>query len=110
MDIRMDEGLAIAKMPERFDAHAAKEVEEDLVKALGGDSGRLVCDFSGTEFISSAGLRVLLAVRKRVMKPNSGEGLGLCGLPPYIREIFELSGLVPLFDIFETVDEAKEKL
>lgn len=110
MDIRVDDGFAVATMPERFDAHVAKEVEDDLLKALGGDAERLVCDFSETEFISSAGLRVLLAVRKRVMKPDSGEALGLSGLPPYIREIFELSGLVPLFDIFETVDEAKEKL
>jgi len=55
--------------------------------AAGGD--RLVLDLSGLEYISSAGLRVLM-LASRDVKGRNGT-LIVCGLQPIVREIFEIS-------------------
>jgi stage II sporulation protein AA (anti-sigma F factor antagonist) len=63
------------------------------------DSGerRLVIDLGGVAYISSAGLRVLLLVAKR-LKPPAG-ALVLCGLGPSVRTVLELAGFLPLFAV-----------
>ena len=55
--------------------------------AAGGD--RLLLDLSGLEYISSAGLRVLM-LASRDVKARNGT-LIVCGLQPIVREIFEIS-------------------
>ena len=55
--------------------------------AAGGD--RLVLDLSGLEYISSAGLRVLMLASRDVKTRNGN--LVVCGLQPVVREIFEIS-------------------
>jgi stage II sporulation protein AA (anti-sigma F factor antagonist) len=75
-----------------FDAHLA-----ELHKA--GDN-RVVVDFSDVDYISSAGLRVMLALAKRT-KTEQGQ-LVLCGLEDAVRQVFELAGFLPLFAVETT--------
>jgi anti-anti-sigma factor len=53
----------------------------------GGD--RLVLDLAGLEYISSAGLRVLMLASRDVKARNGA--VVVCGLQPIVREIFEIS-------------------
>ena len=55
--------------------------------AVGGD--RLILDLAGLEYISSAGLRVLM-LASRDVKARDGQ-MVVCGLQPIVREIFEIS-------------------
>lgn len=57
--------------------------------SCGAGRDRLLLDLSGLEYISSAGLRVLM-LASRDVKPRDGTLL-ICGLQPIVREIFEIS-------------------
>ncbi|HXJ82465.1 MAG TPA: STAS domain-containing protein [Candidatus Methylomirabilis sp.] len=65
---------------------------------------RLVLDLSGVDYISSAGLRVLMLARKQA-KAQAGT-LVVAGLGPVVKEIFEISRFTVVFEIFATVREA----
>ena len=63
-----------------------------------------VLDMAGVEYISSAGLRVVLLLAKR-LKQNSGH-LVLCGLQPHVHEVFDISGFLAILDVADSRDAA----
>ena len=65
---------------------------------------QLVLDLSGVDYISSAGLRVLMLARKQAKA--QGGTLVVAGLGSVVKEIFEISRFTVVFDIFATVHEA----
>ena len=67
------------------------------------DDGRelIIADFSSVDFVSSAGLRVLLATAKNI---GSSGSLRLFGLNPSVQEVFDVSGFSTILAIFD--DEA----
>lgn len=65
--------------------------------ALDGVESSCTVDFSELEYISSAGLGVLLSVQKRLSK--SGQSLKLTRLNQHIREIFRIAGFDKVFEI-----------
>ena len=71
---------------------------------LDGKPSRLVLDFAGVEYVSSAGLRAILVAAKR--GKGVGCGLAVCGLREHIREVFDLSGFANVVAIHPTVQEA----
>ena len=90
--------MSIYMTPERLDVTSAPGVEKDLLALLEtGEVVSLTCDFSKTEYISSAGLRIMLVITKK-MKAEGREFI-LCSLQPMIKEVFELSGLDTFMDI-----------
>jgi anti-anti-sigma factor len=64
---------------------------------LDGVDGTVTLDCSGLEYISSAGLGVLLKTQKRLLAANGK--LRLTGLKPHIVDIFTYSGFDQLFEI-----------
>jgi anti-sigma B factor antagonist len=60
---------------------------------------------SEIDYISSAGLRVMIDIQKNCRQANLGELL-LIGVPKRITETLELAGFIPLFRLFDTVDTA----
>jgi anti-sigma B factor antagonist len=65
---------------------------------------KLVLDLSGVDYMSSAGLRVLMLARKQAKA--QGGTLVVAGLQPVVQEIFEISRFTVVFDIFATVRDA----
>ena len=63
-----------------------------------------VIDLAGVDYVSSAGLRVILLAGKR-LKAGGGR-LALAGLRDNVREVFEMSGFLTLFPVLPTVDAA----
>lgn len=104
METNKNDGILTVKMVSRFDAYSAKEVEADLNEAIDNGADKILCDFSGTEYISSAGLRVLLATAKKLKK--TGGIICLSSLKPYVSEVFETAGFTPLFNIYGSEKEA----
>jgi len=68
---------------------------------------RLIIDLSGLEYISSAGLRILMLAGKQC-KAQKGM-LVLTGLQPLVREIFEISKFTLVFTITPSLDDALAK-
>ena len=77
----------------RLDAAQAQKAQEFLDRISGG----CVLDMGGLEYISSAGLGVLLKTHKRMMSGSSG--LKLVNVSSHINDIFRFSGFDKLFDI-----------
>ncbi len=88
----------------RLDSNNAAAVEAEILEHVNGGANRLVIDFAGLDYISSAGLRVVLVVAKRLKQ--AGGALVICRLPPHIREVFEISGFLSILTATDTRDEA----
>ncbi len=79
----------------RIDSVTAPDFEKQTVeKAAACDSVTL--DFAKTEYISSAGLRVLLSLHKLMSKKG---GLKILNVPDSIMEIFEVTGFKEIFTL-----------
>lgn len=65
---------------------------------------RIVIDFAEVDYISSAGLRVMLTLAKRVRDARGA--LALCSLDDTVRQVFELAGFLPLFAVEGSRDGA----
>jgi anti-anti-sigma factor len=98
MDIVRDSDgdVAICRLSGRFDSNAAAPAEAELSAALTG-TPRLAIDLSGLDYISSAGLRVILVLARKVQQA-SGK-LALFGLRPAVREVFTVSGFDTIISI-----------
>lgn len=88
----------------RLDAIACSGVEKQLLAQVAQDHVRIAFDLSGMSCISSAGLRLLIEVAKQV--EMRGGKLALATLNRDVYNIFKIAGVIPLFSVYETVDEA----
>jgi len=96
--------VAIVRLAGRFDSSTAQPAEDNFAQLLGSGTPRLAIDMSGLEYISSAGLRVLLVVAKKVQQANGK--MVLFGLVPNVREVFSVSGFDKIFAIQSDADAA----
>jgi len=86
----------------RIDSSTAPELGEAIQKITDAGRFKIVIDMSKVEFISSAGLRVLIATQKNCRRYNRGEVV-FAGISKYILDVFELAGFTPLFKFFDDV-------
>ena len=97
-------GFVVLEPVGRLESKTSPELDKKVVALLAAGERKFVVDLGATEYVSSAGLRVLLMLAKKV---SGGAGrLALCGLNPQVSEVFEIAGLGALFLIRETRDEA----
>lgn len=82
----------------------ATNAENDIVGLLAQGHRNLILDFTNLDYISSAGLRVVLVAAKR-LKPEGGR-LVLFGMQPQVREVFEISGFLNILEVLDSRDEA----
>jgi anti-sigma B factor antagonist len=106
MDIesRLDGGVVVATLKGRMDALTAPEFDSWFSARVQAGENRLVLDMGGLGYISSAGLRSLLAAAKRI-KADTGT-IVLCGLTGAVVEVFKLSGFMAIFTVVATSEEA----
>lgn len=104
---RHDESGAVhIQVKGHVDAFSAPELETMVREALAEGNDRLLFDFAEMEYISSSGLRVVLSAVKQLK--NRGGKVVLCGMNKYVREIFDVSGLSPIFLIADTAQAGVE--
>jgi anti-anti-sigma factor len=60
---------------------------------------KLLIDFAGVDFVTSAGLRAVLTIVKKVKA--SGGALVFCGVQDAVREVFDISGFTPMLSIHQ---------
>ena len=99
MDINktLEGNKLVVKVAGRMDLVSAPELEAALNESLDGVE-ELVFDFSELEYISSAGLRVLLTSYKKM---NSQGTMTIININDIIREIFEVTGFAEIFTVEE---------
>ena len=103
MDINQkeSEGTPIFAIAGRLDSVTAPELETVLEEVA---SGHLVLDLGALEYISSAGLRVILSSAKR--QRGTGGDLHIARLQEGVGKVFEISGFDTIFNIYDSEDAA----
>ena len=104
MDVQVVGEVRIVTVPARVDTTSARDVEAEFDELFGSGARHVVADFGGNEYVSSAGLRVFLAVLKFLEK-NEGR-IVLCAMQPFVDDVFQISGFSELFSITSTREEA----
>ena len=110
MDIksREEQGITIMEVSGRLDAATTGEFESNCAGAVENKSGcKLVIDFSGLEYISSAGLRSLLTLAKKLK--GGGGDLVLCNLKGIVQEVVKLAGFDQFLPVFGNLQEAMQQ-
>ena len=90
------------KIVGRVDSSTAPQMAEALNAIMDAGRYKIIIDFSGVEFISSAGLRVLVNAQKTCRRYNRGEVV-LAKIPQNIYAALDLAGFTTLFQIFDEV-------
>lgn len=77
----------------RLDTNTSPQLEEFAGKLFESGKNEILVDMSKCDFVSSAGLRVIVAMQKRVM---TGGSLAFCGVHPEVMDVFEMTGFAKL--------------
>ena len=86
-----------------------EQIQESIMSVVQqADNVNLILDFSKVKFLSSAVLGFLIRLSKKVYE--RGGQLRLCNITPKIYEIFKITRLTKVFDIYQDVDGAIESL
>lgn len=104
IDVRKEQNGSVAKVRGRIDTMSAEEFGKGLEKAAAEEKTLLVLDLSDLEYISSAGLRVMLSAGKK-MKAAGGE-VRLAALQGTVQKVFQISGFLTLFKAYDTPEQA----
>jgi len=95
----------LVKVNGRVDSATATQLNEALEAITNDGRYRIVLDLSDVEFMSSAGLRVLISIQKTCKRYNRGEVV-LSTVPKRIYDALDLAGFIPLFKIYDDVLDA----
>jgi anti-anti-sigma factor len=87
-----------------FDALTAEKVQKYIGTQLDGGQQQVVIDLSQVDFMSSAGVRVLLEMTKR--SRGMGGDLRLAAAKPGVQRTLELSGLVRVMKVYASLEKA----
>lgn len=98
-----DAGIVVA-LTGSLDTNTAPEAQAHLDTVVATSPKRVIVDFGAVDYISSAGLRVLLATGKALRR--SGGELRVCALNEIAQEVFDISGFSTLFKVHATAEEA----
>lgn len=108
IDETKETGVVVVAPVGRIDSTTSEALDRQLAARVGAGDRRIVIDFSGVEYISSAGLRVMLTLAKK-LRDLKGQ-LALAALGDSVRQVFELAGFLPLFAVEPTRDAARQRV
>ncbi len=95
IEIKKNEQETVIEIVGRLDTVTAPALDKTINEDI-GDAKNLVLDVKGMEYISSAGLRVLLAAQKKMQKIGSMKVVGVCEA---VMEVFEMTGFADILVI-----------
>ena len=101
---RLASGVPVISVTGELDLTTAPVLEEALVRPSYDSAGAVIVDLSGCGFIDLSGLRVLLAARERLERAS--RPLALVVANPSLLRIFELTGVVELFELYPSLAAA----
>jgi len=96
--------INIYRLIGRLDSNTSPRFEEKLFQAILEGSKSMVVDFKGIDYISSAGLRVILKAFKALDREDGQ--IMLCSMQDYVRQLFKVTGIDDFVPIVATLDDA----
>ena len=95
IEIKKNDQETIIEIVGRLDSITAPALDKTISEDI-GDTKNLVLDVKGMEYISSAGLRVLLSAQKKMQRIGSMKVTGVCA---EVMEVFEMTGFADILVI-----------
>lgn len=96
-------GVLVLKPESRIDSQNSKDFEDGVLSRTDNEKSILL-DFSDVEYISSACLRTLLTLTKKIKE--QGGNIAITSLTGNVKQIFKVSGFDTILQLFEDKDEA----
>ena len=97
-------GQVVLIVSGRMDAENAHQFQDKCQDCIVEGHTSLIADLGGLAYISSMGLRGFLSVAKAMQ--SKGGTLRLCCLKGLVKQVFEITGLMQAFLVYETVESA----
>ncbi len=94
----------LLKVSGRMDAEHAPEFERACQTWISQGRKHLIADLADLQYVSSMGLRSFLSVAQKLQAASGA--LILCGLHGLPRQVFEMTRLIGVFQVFETTEQA----
>ena len=101
-------GVEIFSVNGSLDSNTSPEFESLIYTALENGQKKLVLNLENLEYISSAGIRVMLKTTKDLKRMEGN--IVLCSLQDYVREVFDIAGFDGYLSIEKNLDEAMLKI
>ena len=95
IEIKKNQEATVIEIVGRLDTITAPALDKTINQDI-GDTRHLVLDLKGLEYISSAGLRVLLGAQKKMQKIGSMKVVNVC---EEVMEVFEMTGFADILVI-----------
>ena len=108
MEIKIEpmKRCGLATLSGMIDSASAPDLEKQLLELIEGGTKNLVINLRQVTFISSPGLKALLAAQIRVRRKIPPGEVVLAEIPPKLQEVLEIVGLQHLFRFYEKDAEA----
>lgn len=101
---KKENGRIIVSVEGRMDAVSAPEFDRKCEEWIAEGASVFIVDFGGLEYISSAGLRSLLVLGKKVAAKKGK--VVIAALKDIVKEVFSISGFGSIFTVVDSVDAA----
>jgi len=98
------DGATVLAPTGRVDTTTAGELELAINQQIEQGNRNILINFTGVTYISSGGLRVLLATAKKLRK--DGDHYALCCLSAEVHKVLKLAGFTTIFSIYPSEGEA----
>ena len=108
MEIRVAESheLITLNLKGRLDFASSANLKEEILKLVAEGKNKVILNLAQVDFINSSGLGTLVSILKEVRLAKGR--LVLSNLASYVEEIFEITQLSHIFEIFPSEAEARE--
>ena len=97
----------VVKLEGRLDISNSSQFEQDCMKWIEQGQRKFILDLAALEYISSAGLRSILAATKKLKAQNGS--LALCALSGLVEEVVTVSGFDNILQVFPDLDQAMKE-
>ena len=94
---KLTEGVLEIALEGRLDTNTAPQLESELKNSMTGIDS-LIFDFAKLDYISSAGLRVLLSANKEMLR-NGKSPVSVINTNEIVKEVFEVTGFTDILNI-----------
>jgi anti-sigma B factor antagonist len=106
ISVKMTNDVKVLAFEGRLDTQTSPDAQQQLTRLVEEGETKILVNLEKVDYISSAGLRVLLVVAKQ-LKTTDGE-LRICSLNEVVKEVFDISGFDMILPISASESEALE--
>jgi len=104
ISVRKMGGVSVMNFTGNLDTNTSPAAEREVNGLLDGGSEHILFNFENLNYISSSGLRILLATAKKLR--TTGGKMMVCCLNETVQEVFDISGFAAILDLASNEEEA----